>query len=321
MRAADNMKYDAFISYRRENGSLMAKLLQEKLRGRRLRAFYDRDELQSGKFNEKIYTSIAESKNFILILSKDALDRCKDEEDWVRKEILKAVELKKEIVLIMCEGFQWPRQWDSAMPSEIVELKNVNAVGYSEEYMEAFLDKTVGFLKNITVVDKFVKTEEYFTEYLGGGTRVCRIDMAFHAGAMWHWEDIMSELLYDDIVGCGIKLRVLVNTEAAAEGIAMHMRSARREYISFADCLEKWRAFRDEYSELVEVRVCDIPLLRRYYSFYTEAPSEDTVNVKHYTYANTHRDKNNQIILKPQAEHFELFRNEFEYLWNMSRQI
>ena len=83
----DNKKYDVFISYRRENGREIARLLQQGLTQRGLRVFFDLDELRDGKFNEALYGAIDAAKNLIIIMSTGALDRCVNEGDWVRREL------------------------------------------------------------------------------------------------------------------------------------------------------------------------------------------------------------------------------------------
>ena len=50
--------------------------------------FLDIERLNAGKFDEGLLTSIAQSKNFILVLTPDALERCKKDtqkKDWVHR--------------------------------------------------------------------------------------------------------------------------------------------------------------------------------------------------------------------------------------------
>ena len=88
--------YDAFISYRRDGGHEMARLLYEHLTNRGINCFFDLEELGSGKFDVKLLRNIEQSKNFILVLSPDALARCQNEGDWVRSEIEHAIKHKKK---------------------------------------------------------------------------------------------------------------------------------------------------------------------------------------------------------------------------------
>lgn len=90
--------YDIFISYRRDGGAQYARILQLMLSQRGYRVFLDYDELKDGVFGKKIKAAIKAAPVFMLVLSKDSLDRCKNENDWVREEILYAIEHQKKIV-------------------------------------------------------------------------------------------------------------------------------------------------------------------------------------------------------------------------------
>ncbi|MGM9828686.1 MAG: toll/interleukin-1 receptor domain-containing protein, partial [Muribaculaceae bacterium] len=79
--------YDIFISYRRVGGADFARQMQLALKNKGYSVFLDFDELKDGVFDRRIEAAIKSSKVFIFILSPHALDRCKNEEDWVRKEI------------------------------------------------------------------------------------------------------------------------------------------------------------------------------------------------------------------------------------------
>lgn len=90
------MQYDIFISYRRDGGDMMAHILYERLTQKGYSVFQDVESLRSGKFNTAIYEKIEQCKDVILILPPNGLDRCIDEEDWVRKEIIFALKNKKK---------------------------------------------------------------------------------------------------------------------------------------------------------------------------------------------------------------------------------
>lgn len=93
------MAYDIFISYRRKGaGAGVAGELQSKLENLGYKVFLDVDKIGSGQFPDQIKHAIEECKDFLLVLSPGTLDRCVDEEDWVRREITMAMEFGKNIV-------------------------------------------------------------------------------------------------------------------------------------------------------------------------------------------------------------------------------
>lgn len=102
--------YDVFISYRREGGFAVARLLYEHFKSVGLNPFFDLEELRSGQFNKKLYASIDESENFILVLPPDSLDRCVSEDDWLRLEIEHAMLKSKNIIPLMFKEFKWPAE-------------------------------------------------------------------------------------------------------------------------------------------------------------------------------------------------------------------
>lgn len=93
-------KYDIFISYRREGGAQYARILQLMLQQRGYKVFLDYDELTDGVFSEHIKTAINDAPVFMLVLSNKSMQRCINEDDWVRQEISLAIEKKKHIVPI-----------------------------------------------------------------------------------------------------------------------------------------------------------------------------------------------------------------------------
>ena len=80
-------KYDVFISYRRVGGKEKARPLKSELEKRGYKVFLDFDDLKDSVFDKRIMDAIDEAPIFLIILSEHSLDRCKNDEDWVRKEI------------------------------------------------------------------------------------------------------------------------------------------------------------------------------------------------------------------------------------------
>lgn len=135
--------YDVFISYRRDAYD-SANLIATRLKAEGFRVFFDLEAMRSGKFNEQLYSVIEECKDFVLVLSPDALDRCHNEEDWVRKEILYAMERKKNIVPVLLVGFQWP----APMPEGLSDLQMYQGVAASKDFFDLAMQRLQGYLKS-----------------------------------------------------------------------------------------------------------------------------------------------------------------------------
>ena len=139
-----NTKYDIFISYRRDSFN-QANLICTRLKALGYRVFIDVEALNSGKFNEQLLSVITNCKDFIVVLPPNALDRCVNTDDWVRREVLCAMENKKNIIPIMLSGFEWPTQ----MPQGMEDLCMFQSLApMPDVYFDMQIKKLQGYLKS-----------------------------------------------------------------------------------------------------------------------------------------------------------------------------
>ena len=322
----EEKEYDAFISYKRQSGFYFARLLSEEMEKREIVTFMDLKEglkeLHSGKFNEKLYEIIEKSKNFILILTKDALDGCVEEKDWVRKETLKAFKAGCNIIPILMEDFEWPREKYEQLPEEIASLEDFSGVNTSQDYFDAMIDKLISFLDGVKKrksVEVNMSSNKYFENRIQQNGNIKSVDMEFHAGSAWFNDSEKVDMLYK-MVEQGIQIRVLLNDPITSEKITKHMRDNRKSYMSFEKAIKYWFNLKEKYSEQVKIKIVNIPILRRYYAIHMDDEKMDNMNVKYYTFGNAIQNKNYQSVFYCDSPYFNLYRNEFEYLWNIGKE-
>lgn len=141
---AEQNKYDIFISYRRVDGAQYARILQLELEKRGYSVFLDYEELTDGVFGENIKEAIREAPVFMMVLSPHYLNRCKNDGDWVREEIMLAIQQQKHFIPIN------PDNSFSGIPADIPdEIKQV--VG-SHQHSEVNFGQLLG-----ASIDKMVK--------------------------------------------------------------------------------------------------------------------------------------------------------------------
>ncbi len=134
------MAYDIFISYRRKGaGAGVAGELQAKFENLGYKVFLDVDEIGSGQFPEQIERAISECKDFILVLSPGTLDRCVEEEDWVRREILQAQNQNKNIIGVGLPGFFMPEA--ESLPGPLKPMTTIQVFSWTHEYRTASFAK------------------------------------------------------------------------------------------------------------------------------------------------------------------------------------
>ena len=121
-------KYDIFISYRREGADFLAQLLYERLSHMGYSVFFDVESLRSGKFNEALYKYMDGCTDAIVLLPPNALDRCVNDEDWVRKEISYLIKKQKNIIPVMMRGFMFPNN----LPYDMEDFDKYNGISAQE---------------------------------------------------------------------------------------------------------------------------------------------------------------------------------------------
>lgn len=120
-------KYDIFISYRRKDrfnrttGTAYARNIQQTLEsnGYKGRVFFDHNDMKPGDFEKIILSAIRSAKIFILVLTKDSMLRCGNEEDWVRREILEAKKCNLKILIINMENEFQDSDYPENFPEEL----------------------------------------------------------------------------------------------------------------------------------------------------------------------------------------------------------
>ena len=140
------MKYSAFISYRRIGGAEKAELLKAVLCKKGYRAkdiFMDTYTIQTGNYVQSIEQAIAQSKNFIVIITKGCFDNLEEDGIWVH-ELKLAKDLGLNIIPVYFDGI---RKLDrSDLPAPISDLPLDNAVIYSHDYANASYERICSFM-------------------------------------------------------------------------------------------------------------------------------------------------------------------------------
>ena len=103
--------------------------------------------LEAGKFDSNLLQNIQSSRNFILVLTFGALDRCMNDtkqKDWIHKEVVCALNSNCTIIPVF-EKFSMPKSED--LPITMRPLTFYNGVNWVHEYQTASMDKIVRFMK------------------------------------------------------------------------------------------------------------------------------------------------------------------------------
>ncbi len=151
------LKYDVFISYRRDGEDDLNQLLYYALKWDGYRVFRDKETLRSGKFPEQIEQGIAESAAMLVVLSPHGLDRCSDSKDWVRQELEHAILNKKVMIPVMMQGFMWE---EDKLPDRLKELPLYQGIEAVDGEFSNWYKKLKGYIDEQIMKEKTRFDEE-----------------------------------------------------------------------------------------------------------------------------------------------------------------
>ncbi len=140
-------RHEIFISYRRDGGEHLAARVKEALKARKFSVFMDVEDLKYGRFDEALLKKIEEATDVIVILTPGCLERCKNVDDWLRREIGHAIRSKRNVVPVMARYFEMPPP--ETLPSDIADLPLYNGLPPAHEMFDQSMDRLVStFLKS-----------------------------------------------------------------------------------------------------------------------------------------------------------------------------
>ena len=137
------MKYDIFISYRRDGGYDTAKHLNDLLVRDGYKVSFDIDTLRSGDFDTQLLERIDQCKDFVLIVNQHAFDRTLDpnfdpKKDWLRCELAYALKKQKNIVPVFLAGV---KGFPESLPPDVANVTKKNGPEYNRYYFNDFYEK------------------------------------------------------------------------------------------------------------------------------------------------------------------------------------
>jgi hypothetical protein len=138
MLGITNRKHDVFISYRRQGGATIARLIKAEYEKRSYSVFLDVADLDQGRFDSVISAQIKGAPSFLLILSETALHSTGQPNDWLLQEVREAIDKRRNIVPLLLPGFRYPTD----LPPKLESLPRYQ----SYEFNHALFDETIGKL-------------------------------------------------------------------------------------------------------------------------------------------------------------------------------
>lgn len=130
-----------FLSYRRANIAWALAVFQD-LTQHGYDVFFDFKGIASGDFERVILANIEARAHFIVLLTPSALERCRDPNDWLRREIETALSIQRNVVPIALEGFDFHTpQIAGQLSGALAALSRYNALAVPAEYFDEAMQR------------------------------------------------------------------------------------------------------------------------------------------------------------------------------------
>src|SRR5579859_2915259 len=138
-----------FISYRRKSWPSV-RLLEEEL-GKQIvgRIFVDYKSIDDTDFERSIMHHLRESDIVLVVVTEDtfAPNRIHNENDWVRREIALALEMKKPIIPILIDNYPLPSS--ASLPENIRDITKMQTIEFYPAYFDAAVQRLVAFITKV----------------------------------------------------------------------------------------------------------------------------------------------------------------------------
>jgi hypothetical protein len=130
-----------FLSYRRDVSAFIARAVFQDLRQHGCDVFMDVESLDSGQFDTIILNQIAARAHFLVILTPGALDRCHAPDDWLRREVERAIALGRSGMPILVNEFCFDDAARVPLPETLRALPRYNGLRLFDAYFTEAMER------------------------------------------------------------------------------------------------------------------------------------------------------------------------------------
>ena len=126
-----------FISYRRSTSKYIAAYIYQNLKHHDYDVFWDITGVDNGAFDSTILSQIAARMHFIVLIAPGSLKRCIEPDDWLRREIEHAMDVGRNIVPLLVEGFTFnSRESKKYLTEKLANLSRYQGLEVPYSYLE-----------------------------------------------------------------------------------------------------------------------------------------------------------------------------------------
>ena len=187
MEKAQN--YDVYIIYRRKDKDT-ARVIAQLLQSAGKSVFFDMEVLLFGDISEHISSGLELSQSYIVLLSKDCMDRCNQPNDWWTKEVDHAVQSGKKIIPVNIEdSFKLDGLKD--LPEGVKSLLKIQWMPFYGSLSDSFVNEILSLLDNQVSNEYKKEDHDIFLAYPREDLKAAeKLSKAIQANGLSVWRDI-----------------------------------------------------------------------------------------------------------------------------------
>src|SRR5262245_38703829 len=129
-----------FMSYRRSTASFIARAVFQDLKASGYDVFMDVEEIDSGRFESVILNELGARPHFVVILNFSTTEGFINSNDWFRREIERAIEMERNIVPLLIDGFRF-EAISELLQGELNKLSSYNALNVPHDFFDEAMSK------------------------------------------------------------------------------------------------------------------------------------------------------------------------------------
>jgi len=164
------MGYDIFLSYRRKDAAGHSNVgtvrtFKYEFERHQYEVFFDYKDCTDEYFADSILPAIRTCQYFVLVLTRGCLERCKDEGDWLRREIEEALKFGRKIIPVTPDGEV--DTWPADLPASIKALSANDGLQITTIHTDSIFEDNMAQLirnrmsppqrRNTDAMDKYPK--------------------------------------------------------------------------------------------------------------------------------------------------------------------
>ena len=142
-----------FLSYHRADSSFMARSIFQSLKESGYEVFMDVAEISAGRFKDEILSEIGRHLYFLVILTPDSVKSFAPSDSWMRLEIESAMDLDRQIVPILADGFTFDGESKQYLTGKLSTLGSYNALEMPHHLFDEFM---------VTLKERFLRIQSEF---------------------------------------------------------------------------------------------------------------------------------------------------------------